>query len=500
MKDIKKIKINKTAILTIAVFVSFLLINLNVVWFGDDYYYLRYSKLDWGEYFKAHWAHYLADNGRLIVHLLESFFLRYNLIFWQIANTLILTGITYFTAKIATFKKREKLFPAMGLSFFLLSLIDITITRQSVYWVVGTFNYAYPILMLCIYWYCLLNLENKKYWVPAIISGILSAASVEQCAMMTIGVTLLVLVSKIDSWKNIRSVLKENKKLLVLLLITILCAATVVLAPSQFNRLEIDSEVISGIESLKYNIKFFLMNYTLIENMNVYFVLVALIAILYAIKDESKKRKICMIILAIINICLYYINFNRRFEIGVTMDLFRLINTGLLILDMGILLVYLNFAQKDTWLNTCVIAFILFVGSQVMMIVSPTLGYRNMLFGLAMLNIILCKLFAENPLEWTTKYLWILFVIIALYTNVNIAKGYAANKEVELINQQIIADNKELLADKEATIDLYKFAIEEYSWSNPYLTAYHLQEYKAYYDMKCNINWIEFKNVEENNI
>lgn len=498
MKNIKKIKINKTAILTIAVFVSFLFINLNVVWFGDDYYYLRYSKMDWGEYFKAHWAHYLADNGRLIVHLLESFFLRYNLIIWQIVNTLILTGIAYFTAKIATFKKKENLFPVMGLSFFLLAFIDITITRQSVYWVVGTFNYAYPILMLCIYWYCLLNLDNKNYWMPAIIFGILSAASVEQCAMMTIGVTLLVLVSKIDSLKNVKLLLKENKKILILLAITMLCAATVVLAPSQFNRLEIDSEVISGIESLKYNVKFFLMNYTLIENMKAYFILVALIAILYAAKDENKKRKIFVIILAVINVILYYINFNRRFEIGVTMDLFRLINTGLLLVDMAVLLVYLNFAQKDTWLNTSIIAFILFVGSQAMMLVSPTLGYRNMLFGLAMLNIILCKLYAENPIEWTKKYLWIAFVGMALYTNVVIAKGYAANKEVELINQNIIAENKAILGDKNETINLYKFAIEEYSWSNPYVSAYHLQEYKDYYVMKCNINWIDYKveNVE----
>ena len=493
MKEIKNFKINKTAILTIAVFVSFLFINLNVVWFGDDYYYLRYSKMGWGEYFKAHWAHYLADNGRLIVHLLESFFLRYNLIIWQIVNTFILTGITYFTAKIATFKKQEKMFPTMALSFFLLAFIDITITRQSVYWVVGTFNYAYPILMLCIYWYCLLNLDNKKYWVPSIIFGILSAASVEQCAMMTIGVTVLILISKFDSLKNIKIVLRDNKKLLILLIITIICAATVVLAPSQFNRLEIDSEVISGMESLKYNVKFFLMNYTLIENMKVYYILTALIAILYATKDENKKRKILMIIFAVINIGLYYINFNRRFEIGVTMDLFRLINTGLLLADMMALLIYLNFIQKDTWLNTCVIAFILFVGSQAMMLVSPTLGYRNMLFGLAMLNVILCKLFAENPIEWTTKYSWILFAGIAVYTNINIAKGYATNKEVELVNQNIIAENKAILGDKNETITLYKFAIEEYSWSNPYLTDFHLQEYKAYYDMKCNINWLDYK-------
>ena len=486
-------KKHKILISLVLVFISFLAININVVWFGDDYYYLRYSKLEWGEYFKAHWDHYLADNGRFIVHLLESFFLRYNLVIWQIINTLILTGITYFTAKIATFRKKEKMFPAMILSFFLLSVIDITITRQSIYWVVGTFNYAYPILMLCIYWYCLLNLDNKKYWVPSIIFGILSAASVEQCAMMTIGVTLLVLVSKINSLKNVKATLKENKKLLILFVITILCAATVVLAPSQFNRLEIDSEVISGMESLKYNIKFFLMNYTMIENMNVYYILISIVAMLYASKDDNKKRKNSIILLSIVNVILYYINYRRYLEISVTMDAFRLINITLLLADTVALLIYLNIIQKDNWMNTCVIAAILFVGSQAMMLVSPTLGYRNMLFGLAMLNIILCKLYAENPIEWTTKHLWILFAVIALYTNINVAKGYLTNKKVELINQNIIAENEAILSDKNATIDLYKFAIEEYSWSNPYVSAYHLQEYKDYYEMKCNINWLDFK-------
>ena len=384
----------------------------------------------------------------------------------------------------------------MALSFFLLAFIDITITRQSVYWVVGTFNYAYPILMLCIYWYCLLNLDNKKYWIPSIIFGVLSAASVEQCAMMTIGITVLILISKMKSFREIKMIFKENKKLTILFFVTVISAATVILAPSQFNRLELDSEVISGIESLEYNVKFFLMNYTLIKNMKVYYILFSFLTLLYAIKDENKKRKIVMIILAVSNIVLYYINFYRQLEIGVTMEISRLLNIGLLIVNMSILLVYLNFISRDSGLNIGIMAFVLFFGSQAMMIVSPTLGYRNMLFGLAMLNIILCKLFAENSIEWTTKYLWVLFIGYAVYINVTVAKGYAANKEVELINQNIIAENKAILGDKNETINLYKFAIEEYSWSNPYSTAYHLQEYKAYYDMKCKINWIDYPEIE----
>ena len=209
--------------------------------------------------------------------------------------------------------------------------------------------------MLCIYWYCLLNLDNKKYWIPSIIFGILSAASVEQCAMMTIGVTVLTLISKIDSIQNIKPILKENKKLWILLAITIISAATVILAPSQFNRLEIDSEVISGVESLKYNTKFFLMNYTMLEKMNVYYILISALAILYAIKDENKKCKISMIAIAILNIILFYINYNRFLKISVTMDMFRLINIGLLIVTMAILFVYLNVKQKDLWLNISVI-------------------------------------------------------------------------------------------------------------------------------------------------
>ena len=383
----------------------------------------------------------------------------------------------------------------MTLSFFLLAVVDLAIARQSIYWVVGTFNYAYPILMLCVYWYCLLNLDNKKYWVPSIIFGILSAASVEQCAMMTIGVTVLTFISKMDSVKNIKPILKGNKKIGILLVITIISAATVLLAPSQFNRLEIDSEVISGIESFKYNTKFFLMNYTMLKNMSAYYILISSLAILYAVKDSNQKLKFSLIAIAILNVVLFYINYKRVSEISVTMDFFRLINIALLIITMTVLLIYLNMRQKDIRLNMCVIAFILFIGSQVMMLVSPTLGYRNMLFGLAMLMIICCKFFAENPIEWTNKYLWIMFALIAVGTNVIRAKGYAENKTIELINQNIIFENKAILADKNATIDLYKFALEEYSWSNPYESDYHLQEYKAYYDMKCNINWIDFKTV-----
>ncbi len=478
----------------VIIFISFLLINLNVVWFGDDYYYLRYSKMEFAECMKEMWAHYLADNGRFIVHLLEAFFLKYNLIIWQIVNTGILTGITYYTAKIATFKKKERMFSVLMLSFLLFALIDIGITRQSVYWVVGTFNYAYPNLMLLLYWYCLLNIENKKYFIPAIFFGVLSAASVEQCAMMTIGVTFLFILSKFDGFKNIKMVLKGNKKLVSLLFLVILGAVTVILAPSQFNRIGIERESIGLLDSLKLNVKFLMINYTLIKGMGIYYILTSIFTIIFAWNDGNKNRGTIFGILGISCAVLYGVNYWRYLKIGVIMDVFRVINILLLVVITFALFIYLNEkVSNKKIINTLTVALVLFAGSQLMMVFSPVLGYRNMLFGIAMLNLISCKIYAECECGIGHKYPWILFVLIALWINGKTAMGYAANKKVEVENQKIISENSEILRDDNATIDLYKFAKEDYSWSNPYVSAYHENEYKVYYDMKCGINWIEWK-------
>ena len=297
-KILLKIKENLLFILIPIIFVSFLLINLNVVYFGDDYYYLTFSDLEIGEYFSKLVEHYNKDNGRFIVHLLATFFLKLPLPFWQAFNSIMLTGICYFAAKLTTKSNKKQMPTLLSIMFFFVAFLDISVTRQSTYWLTGSFNYIYPIFLLLSYSYCLTKLENKKYFILAIFLGFFSAATMEQSAMMTLGVTILYLISKIDSIKNIKLTLKSNIKLIILSIITLIGVSTVILAPAQFVRMEIEENDTSTMDKIILNSKFMLQNYTQNVNILPYCIAFNLLIVIYALKNRNNHKLIILINIA----------------------------------------------------------------------------------------------------------------------------------------------------------------------------------------------------------
>ena len=196
MKQILKyIKENSFYIILFIIFISFLLINIKVVYFGDDYVYLTFRNLNITDYFSKLWGHYLHTNGRFIVHLLVTLFLKMPIIVFQIVNSLLLTGICYFGTTIVlstdNYQNKNKRSFVLIIMFLLIASLGISIMRESVFWLTGSFNYVYPCFMLLAYWTVLLKIDNKKYFVLAIILGFLSSSTVEQNALMTFGLTLL---------------------------------------------------------------------------------------------------------------------------------------------------------------------------------------------------------------------------------------------------------------------------------------------------------------------
>ena len=108
-KHMNKIKSNWTNILIISIiFASFLLINLNVVNFGDDYWFLRFRNYGTNKTFSELLNFYKTTNGRFIVHLLVVYFLKNPMIFWQVFNSIILTRyMLLFIQKFNWKAKRE---------------------------------------------------------------------------------------------------------------------------------------------------------------------------------------------------------------------------------------------------------------------------------------------------------------------------------------------------------------------------------------------------------
>ena len=130
------------------------------------------------------------------------------------------------------------------------------------------------------------------------------------------------------------------------------------------------------------------------------------------------------------------------------------------------------------------------VGSQLMMVVSPVLGPRNLIFGLIMFafacGIIISKL---NFKKLNNTILVIIFILMGLTSNLDTARGYYQNKLIEEKNISIIFANTDVITKENFEISLYKFKNDNYAWSMPYISKYHEYWFKIFYDMKCKINW-----------
>lgn len=83
-----KIKSSLPKIILIIFFILTFIVNAQIGLFGDDYYYATFTK---NNFLEHHINHYLKDNGRAIVHFLDSIFLFLPHIFWQILNSIMLT-------------------------------------------------------------------------------------------------------------------------------------------------------------------------------------------------------------------------------------------------------------------------------------------------------------------------------------------------------------------------------------------------------------------------
>lgn len=468
-------------------FLSFFAININVNYFGDDFSYLKWTKLNSLEYVEAVGKHYIRTNGRTIVHVLDSIFLKLNPVFWAIFNSVMLVGICYFAAKIITRKNRDKMPFAFSMMFFFVSALDILVTRQSVYWMTGSFNYVYPICMFFIYWYCLLKIdESKKNFICAIIFGILGAASVEQMGMMTFGVTVLTLLSKVESIKDItkkngiKELFQKNKRIVWMLIVTFVGLATVLLAPGQFVRMsDIHNNMVAVMIS---NFRWILENFTSGDRALVYAIVINLIVALYNMNYEKDKKVFLAIIINLISTI--SINLSGVFSLAV----WKLILMMFVLLTYVYEIFYLNSKIENKLFSMLTNAIILMIGSQFMMVVSNVIGERNLLPGYLMYAFVITYVISnlKLPKYLNEKVLMSCLIVVGILFNVRTACGYYISKTVWDENMQTIEQHKD---DK--VITLRKFKDINYSWSALYESEDHEKYFKSFYNIDAEFNWID---------
>ena len=482
--------------------VTALFVMVNVRFYGDDYHYLMFSKMPTSEFWNAHLDHYMKDNGRAFVHILDTVFLGMPPVIWQVLNSVLLGMFVFCGAKIImqsntngtsggddakVINSRSAVVKGAVIGIILASAVlclDIYITRQSVYWITGSFNYVYPFAVFMLFWLCISKVDYGKLNMPILcVLGFVSAASTEQNAMMTIGLCVLYLLHKWIFGK------KLDKRLLFVTIIVIIGGLTVFLAPATFVRTQLENkEQVTLAAIVVQNLKVLYSYFIATPRMLYYMYMSILASVVYLFK---KKKKFAAYIAPVIAVALY-------FEATDTSGLFtvmRLVRAAVIVVFLVAVLLLSLKKQLAEGQKLSSFAVILCVGSQIMMLISPVYGERNMLCAIFLLMIYSAATFAlcfsTEKMRGSTKViLAVLMAAIAIFSSnkmYNTINGYRINRAVDEENIRLIGEYRagEQLCQ-------YKLIDEAYGWSMPYYSKYHLNRYKIYYNIEENtdIEWL----------
>lgn len=509
-------------IITAFVFMITAVINFNVRHYGDDFFYIRFTLGDLEYFLNRHIEHYFIANGRFIVHLLVTLFLGVDIRFWYFMNSLMLAGIVYFGARVATDMEKKdglEVYAAVILGLT-ISLLDPNLTRQSIYWLTGSFNYVYPLFILLLYWYTLQRAmkEERIGWVVAGLA-FLAAATVEQASLMAFGLTLLTLME--FKWIQKRGV---EKTLLVSVLTALVGMLTVLFAPGVFHRASVEDAPTNNLVSLiQHNVTTQGGTFIFSETMAPYhwFAITSAMGVILTYRSQQRKWTETAIQIILCSACVGWLYI-------MSSDMNVMKNHKLILLYYFLILFVLVYAAflvfKDRWMSNRtlpMIAVILGFGSQFMLFISPVYGPRNLLFAIVMLALytaslmpklnfrgisaicacgfcVLNHLFWLLPLPVIALFLILLggrnkklyyartgivlgYITIAFVSSNTIVptiKGYSLNAKV--YDQNLEIANSYRSEKAKGKLIQYKLPKENYAWVMPYHNPYYTRYYNLY--------------------
>ncbi len=488
---------------TLLVFFATYLVMKNVVISGDDFYYASFSKLPLSEFCRLHKAHYFEANGRAIVHILDTIFLGLPFIVWQLLNSFFLAAIVFFIFKIAVVDKKNAIYRnllTLTIITFSVFYLHISMTRQSVYWITGSFNYVYPFFLFILFWYLITKTEISNYnLIVLCLIGFLSAATTEQNAMITIGLVFMYVINDLIVNKRI------NKKLIFAFIFTLLGALTVFLAPATFYRYTLENEEKVSLLLIVYqNIKYIYGKFIISKAMIAYQILFILSSSLYIIRNRnlfaSWKRHFLDLLVGLSPFIIFLLLFETKINSDpITVPrLIRIVSIALYFMFTLISVFVLLFKnRRNSFYKVPIISIILSYGAQIMMLISPIYGERNILCSVFLLIIYVVSLVSMTVLDKPKSlnkgiiiFTIIIFMFLGYNRMVETSLGYKYNKVIDDINLNLIETYK-----KEGASILYQYKLidDQYGWSMPYISKYHLYHFKLYHDLpiETEIEWLD---------
>lgn len=474
MKPIlKKERLWLIALPSLAVLLTFC-INQFVYYGGDDYSYITVGRLlrqGIGPFLQQNYTNWLNDNGRFLVHLLDSLFLVAPILLWRVLNSVFLGLLVYLPMKLAA---RHKIFVGTTMLGFVLAMHN-TMTRQSVYWITGSFNYLYPLVLVFALWFLLEKYQGKGRTALLCITGFLAGASVEQAAMMAVGVMVLHLIF---GWLNR---MRPSKASILTLICTVAGAFSVFLAPATFRRMGLEANL-SMLETVVQSTKIMISGL-----FSAYFIPVLLAVLLASTLFLWQTKLPKLRILAVLAGLAIPTSLWVRFTWGYTFTLMKILEMGFVLLVAVIAIgavLWQIWKEKNKVFPIAATAVIIGGGSLLMMLVSPVFGERNFLFAYFALAFYGAVMLAETYKKWYVVFLAVLLLVGGI-TYWGTLTGYASNAVVYQENNKLIADWA--ATDRQQPLVQYKLKDDRYAWSLPYQSEFHERVYQFWL-----IEYIEF--------
>lgn len=416
---------------------------------------------------------YFDWEGRFISRVLINI-LTYHKVLWNIVNASFITSIVFMFIKIINPKNKKVIYL---LSLLVILLMNVFTFSQVVSWVAGNITYLFVIPLLLIYFYYIFDIKNKNklYNFIFIILNLTMTMFIEHMAVILIFSNILFLGYRFMNNKKI------DKEILSYLIISIIGTLIMLCAPGNIVRTSMENlefQKLSFINKLFYNIPNFI-NYTFIIN---YFLILLLISSsIYLIKKyiDKKPLKYFLYLFMIpipIGSTICYLLFNLKLSNNLLLANY---NSKLIILYYIIYLIalfYLILLETKNSKNIKILFFfIIGIGSNIVMLISPVWGYRTSFASyifLSLASIMIIDKYSKGKKLSFYILLILSIIMILFYIILYISTYYQYLDNSKRINKCIKNNCKEL--------EIIKYPHYINCNINPE-NDFHLERYKKYF-------------------
>lgn len=369
------------------------------LFFVSIFFLLPIAGDDWGNYLVGQeglrhslgvaLGMYFDWEGRFISRIFINI-LTYHKWLWNLLNSFLIIMTIFMGCKFSGKKTNKVIFLLMLLVF--LGMNPFTFS-QTITWLAGNMTYFFVVPVVLWYFYYLLNNDKYNNWYTLIfiMINLFGTMFVENMALVFVGGNILLLIYKYIKTKKI------DKKLIFYTIISICSTLVMLLSPGtryrssienvEFNKLSLFGKMFRNIPNFVY--------YTFI--CNPYLLLLMSCSNYLIIKNKINNKyfkyglMVFMLVLPLLTMVIYPVSLFKTTFLSTVVNsssilviiywlLYLLVSFGLLVIE----------DKKDLK-----VIFLFLVGliSNVVMLVSPTWGFRTSLFTYIMLCIVALNIF-----------------------------------------------------------------------------------------------------------